>query len=310
MGTVSAGATRRPRADTLELALALPLLVWQVGEWLFHTLDGEFPYARYTPLLVLGIAGVWDARRRMRNARGARPVPRWRREVRWALGSTAACGVALVVWLWVQADGEVARIAALPLDDPRCSQAFLDATVAMEDGGFYSHHGFEPVAIHRALRRNLREGRIKQGGSTITQQLAKNLFLTKERTLSRKVREAFLALALERRLRKRQILNLYVSNVDYGMGQRGVRQAASFYYGKEPGALTLAESAVLVGSVPSQPRVGLDAARLNEGRWKALGRIGSYFGERYRDQDIQEAGRVPIEQLVVPLRKAERTGRQ
>jgi penicillin-binding protein 1A len=129
------------------------------------------------------------------------------------------------------------------------------AFVAIEDRRFYQHFGVDPVGLARALARNLTAGRTEQGGSTLTQQLAKNLFLTQERTFSRKIQEALLALWLERNYSKDQILELYMNRVYFGSGAYGVEAASQRYFGKSARALTLGEAAVLAGLVQSPSRL-------------------------------------------------------
>ncbi len=121
------------------------------------------------------------------------------------------------------------------------------AFVAIEDHRFYSHHGIDPLGIGRALLRNVVGGGGMQGGSTLTQQLAKNLFLTQERTVSRKIQEAILALWLEHNYSKDQILELYLNRVYFGSGSYGVEAAAERYFGKSARTVSLAEAAVLAG---------------------------------------------------------------
>jgi len=129
------------------------------------------------------------------------------------------------------------------------------AFIAIEDRRFYSHHGVDPLGILRALIHDaLRRGNA-QGGSTITQQLAKNLFLTQERTVSRKLQEIALAFWLEHRLSKPQILELYLNRVYFGAGAYGVEAAAQRYFGKPARQLTLAEAALLAGLVQSPSRL-------------------------------------------------------
>lgn len=181
---------------------------------------------------------------------------------------------------------------------PALSPSFRDATIGMEDRDFYAHSGFDFAAMHRALRANVQSGRVIQGGSTITQQLAKNLFLDSERTLGRKVREAFYTAALERRFSKDQILSLYVGEIDYGMGQRGVRNAARYYFGTTPDKLTLAQSAVLVGLVPRPPQYWLDEESLEKGRQKALDRISGLREGRYSPEQIDAARAEPLGDVV------------
>ena len=143
--------------------------------------------------------------------------------------------------------------AAVPLKDlPRyVPQAF----VAIEDRRFYSHHGIDPIGIGRAALANILHRGVSQGGSTLTQQLAKNLFLTQERTLSRKVQEVALALWLERKYSKTQILDLYLNRVYFGAGAYGIEAAAQRYFSKPATKLTVAEAATLAGLVRSPSRL-------------------------------------------------------
>ena len=143
--------------------------------------------------------------------------------------------------------------AAVPLKDlPRyVPQAF----VAIEDRRFYSHHGIDPIGIARAAVANILRRGVSQGGSTLTQQLAKNLFLTQERTLSRKVQELALAIWLERKFNKTQILDLYLNRVYFGAGAYGIEAAAQRYFSKPATKLTVAEAAMLAGLVRSPSRL-------------------------------------------------------
>nr|WP_247654207.1 penicillin-binding protein 1A [Microvirga sp. HBU67558] len=129
------------------------------------------------------------------------------------------------------------------------------AFVAIEDRRFYDHFGIDPTGIARAVYRNLAHKGGLQGGSTLTQQLAKNLFLTQERTASRKIQEAILALWLERNYSKDQILELYLNRVYFGAGAYGVEAAAQRYYGKSARNVSLSEAAVLAGLVQSPSRL-------------------------------------------------------
>ncbi len=129
------------------------------------------------------------------------------------------------------------------------------AFVAIEDRRFYDHFGIDPIGIGRAVYRNLAHKGGLQGGSTLTQQLAKNLFLTQERTASRKIQEAILALWLERNYTKDQILELYLNRVYFGAGAYGVEAAAQRYYGKSARNVSLSEAAVLAGLVQSPSRL-------------------------------------------------------
>src|ERR1700722_4809839 len=125
------------------------------------------------------------------------------------------------------------------------------AFIAIEDRRFYWHHGVDPLGIARALAADVVRRGASQGGSTLTQQLAKNLFLTQERTVSRKIQEAVLALWLERKYSKAQILELYLNRVYFGAGAYGVEAAAQKYFGKSAKTVNLSEAAVLAGLMRS-----------------------------------------------------------
>src|SRR5215468_2509306 len=129
------------------------------------------------------------------------------------------------------------------------------AFIAIEDRRFYSHHGVDPWGILRAAVANVLHRGVSQGGSTLTQQLAKNLFLTQERTLARKLQEVELALWLERRHSKAEILELYLNRVYFGSGAYGVEAASQRYFGKPAKSITLPEAAMLAGLVKSPSRL-------------------------------------------------------
>lgn len=129
------------------------------------------------------------------------------------------------------------------------------AFVAIEDRRFYEHYGVDPFGIGRAFVANVLHRAVAQGGSTITQQLAKNLFLTQERTITRKLQEVLLALWLERKFSKTQILEMYLNRVYFGSGAYGIEQASQRYFGKSARHITLAEAALLAGLVKSPSRL-------------------------------------------------------
>jgi penicillin-binding protein 1A len=129
------------------------------------------------------------------------------------------------------------------------------AFIAIEDRRFYSHYGVDPLGIARAAVANILHRGVSQGGSTLTQQLAKNLFLTQERTLQRKLQEVELAFWLERKHSKAEILELYLNRVYFGSGAYGVEAAAQRYFGKSAKNVTLAEAAMLAGLVKSPSRL-------------------------------------------------------
>jgi penicillin-binding protein 1A len=129
------------------------------------------------------------------------------------------------------------------------------AFIAIEDRRFYSHYGVDPLGIARAAVANVLHRGVSQGGSTLTQQLAKNLFLTQERTLKRKLQEVELAFWLERKHSKSEILELYLNRVYFGSGAYGVEAAAQRYFGKSAKNVTVAEAAMLAGLVKSPSRL-------------------------------------------------------
>ena len=139
-----------------------------------------------------------------------------------------------------------------PLD--QLPQLYLDAVVAAEDQRFYRHPGFDMLAIGRALWNDLRAGAMVEGGSTITQQLAKNLYFTQEKHILRKAAELFMALELERVCTKEEILELYVNSIYFGQGYNCVYDASQGYFGKPPGEMTDAECTLLAG-IPNAPSV-------------------------------------------------------
>ncbi|HEX8571050.1 MAG TPA: PBP1A family penicillin-binding protein [Caulobacteraceae bacterium] len=205
--------------------------------------------------------------------------PFWKRKPRLtAIAVGAWVGVLILAWLsWalplgraleplpsptlvlVTADGKpFARRGSYkeePVDaselPPRVSQAFI----AIEDKRFYRHAGLDLRGIARAMRTNMEAGELEQGGSTITQQLAKNAFLSNERTLRRKAQEAVIALYLEAALSKEEILSRYLSAVYFGDGVFGLRAAARHFFDKAPEDLTLGEASLLAGTVKAPSRL-------------------------------------------------------
>jgi penicillin-binding protein 1A len=143
------------------------------------------------------------------------------------------------------ARGEVLRLADLP---PYLPRAFL----AAEDRRFYSHFGVDPIGIARAARADIEARRIVEGGSTITQQIARTLFLTPEQTLRRKIQEAVTAVRIEQRMGKDDILKLYLNRTYFGAGAYGIEAAAQVYFGKPARSLSLSEAALLA-ALPKAP---------------------------------------------------------
>ena len=144
-------------------------------------------------------------------------------------------------------------------------KSLRDATIAAEDAGFYSHPGFDPRAVLRALYQNFRGQRIVSGASTITQQLVKNAMLSPEITAERKIKESFLAIELTRRFSKDKILEMYLNEIYYGNQAYGVEAAAQTYFGKSARDVDLAEASFLAGlpQAPAayDPFVNIAAAR-------------------------------------------------
>ena len=155
--------------------------------------------------------------------------------------------------------GAPVRLADLPPHVP-------GAILAVEDRNFYHHAGVNPISIVRALIVNIREGEVRQGGSTITQQLAKNVFLSSDRTMKRKVQELLLAFWLEWKFTKDEILTLYLNRVYFGAGAYGVDAASFRYFGKPARALSVGEAAVLAGLLKAPSRFAPTANPEHAGR--------------------------------------------
>jgi monofunctional biosynthetic peptidoglycan transglycosylase len=144
----------------------------------------------------------------------------------------------------------------LPLS--QIAPSLRHAVIVAEDAKFYRHHGIDWEALWDALERNWKERRLYRGGSTITQQLAKNLYLDPEKTLGRKLTEALIALRMERRLSKARILELYLNVVEWGRGVYGAEAAARHHFGKSAAELTIGEAAWLAAMLPAPLRYELN----------------------------------------------------
>ena len=140
----------------------------------------------------------------------------------------------------------------MPVKIEQIPIALQQAFIAVEDARFYEHRGVDPRGLARAVYTNLKDNEIAEGGSTITQQLAKNAYLTQERTLKRKIQEVFLAIQLEKQYTKQEILELYLNQIYFGQGAYGVQAAAKTYFGKNVEDLNLSECAMLAG-IPKSP---------------------------------------------------------
>jgi monofunctional biosynthetic peptidoglycan transglycosylase len=125
------------------------------------------------------------------------------------------------------------------------------AVVLSEDSAFFAHHGFDLDEIEKSIKKNIKTGKYARGGSTISQQLSKNMFLTEEKSLLRKLKEAIITIRLEKTLSKKEILERYLNIVHLGKDIFGIKKAAQFYFKKSPAELNLSESVFLVFLLPS-----------------------------------------------------------
>src|SRR3984893_12165430 len=264
----------------------------------------------YRPLRVGPRDPIGAARTRGRTpARGGKPRPhRLRGGTRRLLGSAVRLAILLLLWAVILGGGATGYFAVTlpdtsqltvaqrrptvtilaedgsmlanlgdlfgePLTLREMSPFLPKAVIATEDRRFFSHFGVDPIGLMRAAFTDLRAGHVVQGGSTITQQLAKVLFLTPERSLARKARETLLALWLERRFTKDQILEIYLTRVYLGAGTYGVDAAAHRYFAKSAAKLSLFESAIIAGLLKAPTRF----SPVNN-RDKAAGRAAQVLG--------------------------------
>ncbi|VVT11017.1 Penicillin-binding protein [Sphingomonas sp. EC-HK361] len=208
----------------------------------------------------------------------AHPRRRWGRWIMRGFGSAIILFIIIVAWLAVTAplsrslkpptppsitltaeDGTpIARRGAIigaPVDAAKLPAHVREAFLAIEDRRFYSHWGVDPRGIARAAWHNMRGGGVREGGSTITQQLAKNAFLDSDRTAARKIREAMISFWLEAWLTKDEILSRYLSNVYFGDNVYGIRAASRHYFGRTPEDLNIGQAAMLAGLVKAPSRL-------------------------------------------------------
>lgn len=202
------------RLTPARLALGLLLLLWVGLAWLVLYWSATFPDVAQLATNNPRTTALMQAR----TAAASRP-PRW---------------------VWV------------PLS--RISPHLRQAVILAEDDSFYEHRGFDWKGIREAAARNVEAGKLQRGGSTITQQLAKNLYLSPEKTLLRKVREALLTWSLEQQLSKQRILELYLNVVEWGDGVYGAEAAARRHFGKAAQDLSREEAALLAAMLPSPRR--------------------------------------------------------
>lgn len=180
------------------------------------------------------------------------------------------------------------------------SPYIVHAVVGHEDGGFFGHQGFAVYAIRDALKRNLREGRYVVGASTITMQLAKNLFLHREKTLARKVQEVLLTWWLESALSKAEILELYLNIIEYGPSVYGITQASQHYFGRHPRELSPSESAYLACILPNPKglQASYEQGSLTSAMRNRLTRFLRHLHDRNRiDEDALAYGLAELESM-------------
>ena len=184
--------------------------------------------------------------------------------------------------------GEVGEQRRIPVKLNEVPQKLIDAVLATEDSRFYDHHGLDPIGIGRAVMVAISKGGASQGASTITQQLARNFFLTPEKSLIRKAKEAILAIEIENALDKNEILELYLNKIYLGYRSYGVAAAAKTYFGKELNQLTLSEMAVIAGlpKAPSTMNPLFSPKRALERRNVVLGRM---LDQKYISQEEYDA---------------------
>lgn len=253
----------------------------------------------------------------------APPRPLWRRLRlwQWALGLLLALGLGVggFYMMWA-AMFDIGKLGEMPqratvydMDGnpysrlygenrivvplAKVSRSFVQALIAREDSRFYSHPGVDPRGILRAIVRNFRRGRAAEGASTLTQQLARNSLPLGGKTLNRKILEAFVALHIERRYSKDQILEFYVNRIFYGTGLYGVETASQAYFGKPSAQLDLSESAMMAGLIRSPNRFSPvrnpdGAARERDNvlaRMTSLGQITAQQAEAARREVIRPA---------------------
>ncbi|MCB0422079.1 MAG: transglycosylase domain-containing protein, partial [Bdellovibrionales bacterium] len=189
--------------------------------------------------------------------------------------------------------GEFFREKRLWIDYSEVPGFVVKAFLAAEDSTFFEHGGVSFTGIMRAFVKNMISGEVKQGGSTITQQLAKGLMLTPERTIMRKIREMILAFKMESYLTKDQILEIYLNQIFLGHNAYGIRGAANAYYGKEPKDLSLAQAATLAGltRAPSRDNPIASLERADGKRKYVLGRMleESYITKSQYEQALDES---------------------
>lgn len=187
--------------------------------------------------------------------------------------------------------GEFGEMRRTPVKLNELPPLFIKAVLAAEDDSFYQHHGVDVKSLMRAASQLLASGHIQTGGSTITMQVAKNYFLTQERTFSRKFNEILLALQIERELGKDEILELYMNKIFLGNRAYGVEAAAQVYYGKPIGELTLGQWAMIAG-LPKAPSANNPIARPERATQRRNWILGRMLSLRYIDKTQYDAATI------------------
>ena len=195
-------------------------------------------------------------------------------------------------WAEARAEGEEpTRIQEwVPFDD--VSERILQAVIMGEDASFYMHNGFDLYEIKESIKKNFERGRYARGASTITQQLAKNLFLSTDKSLHRKLKEALLTFRLERALSKRRILEIYLNVIEWGEDIYGVEAAARVYFGKRARDLDAAESALLVAMIPNprrlQPDKNMKSLKVRQERVLGWMKMAGHLTEEEYQQAVDQ----------------------
>ncbi len=176
----------------------------------------------------------------------------------------------------------------------------VDAFLAAEDSEFFHHRGINPLTILRAAWKNFRAGATVQGGSTITQQVAKYFLLSSEKTMDRKIKEVLLAFRIEKALSKEQIISLYLNQIFLGNGAHGIEAASRIYFGKSSAELSIAEAAMLAGlpRAPSRDNPANNPSAAKQRQRYVLGRL--LATERISQEEFDEASRQPLKVVITP----------
>ncbi|GAB4233753.1 MAG: biosynthetic peptidoglycan transglycosylase [Deltaproteobacteria bacterium] len=184
--------------------------------------------------------------------------------------------------------------------------AMKKAVVAAEDANFYAHEGVDYEAIREAIKTDLKKGKFVRGGSTITQQVAKNLFLSREKTLTRKIKEVILARRIDDALSKRRILELYLNVVELGPMVYGIGHGAQYYFGKPPSALTVRECAFLASMLPG-PKVYNPYRKMDRVMKRSDRILRRMVAARMIPREEYEAAMAEVPNLAGLARKVEKT---